>query len=189
MVNFDLVRQAGRDGTLLAVRPAFAPHGEHRAKRLSASARSYHDHTTHTTSPGPRAGRVTVTPPGPAATWWPAGPAPNCYCEEVEPTMATSPDCPHEAANIVAVLIAAGRSTGTEHGVPRAVRRLLGPPPGDSGEILGWSQLADAEEPRSTALGPPSSACAAGDEENWPAEHGPAWSTRWMPLLRDGSAR
>ncbi len=60
MVNFDLARQAGRNNTLLAIRTALAPHGDHRAQRLPASARTYHDHTTHTTSP--RTGRVTVTP-------------------------------------------------------------------------------------------------------------------------------
>lgn len=75
MVSFDLARQAGRHGDLLAVRTALAPVGEARLARLPASARRYHAQLhpaavanlrpTHTTTPGPglfRLGKLHATP-------------------------------------------------------------------------------------------------------------------------------
>lgn len=62
MVGYDLARQAGRYGTLLAVRTALAAHPEHRARRLPATARRYHDHTTRPANPAAVPDQVTVTP-------------------------------------------------------------------------------------------------------------------------------
>lgn len=43
MVNFDLAKQAGRDGSVLAVRRALPRLCEHQVRRLAPSARTYHD--------------------------------------------------------------------------------------------------------------------------------------------------
>lgn len=46
MVAFDLAKQGGRDGSVLAVRRALPRLGEHRVRRLAPSARVFHDALT-----------------------------------------------------------------------------------------------------------------------------------------------
>jgi hypothetical protein len=64
MAAFDMVRRAGRDGDLLAVRAALAPLNAARAGRLPTSARRYHDRITANTMPTVRfsLGKLHVTP-------------------------------------------------------------------------------------------------------------------------------
>jgi hypothetical protein len=64
MAAFDMARQAGRDGNLLAVRTALAPLNAARAGRLPASARRYHDHITANPTAAVRfsLGKLHVTP-------------------------------------------------------------------------------------------------------------------------------
>jgi hypothetical protein len=99
----------------------------------------------------------------------------------------TASNCRHETANIVA---------------------LLGEPEQniDASSGLGWSELDDAGRPIQTGLGDVAdlkasvflgvcSRCMAPvvtvhtwDALGWTVEHGPAWSTRWTPLVPDGAA-
>jgi hypothetical protein len=99
--------------------------------------------------------------------------------------MAPIPDCPHQAVHIVAALTVGGQA------------------PDD--DKLGWSPLDDTGPPRLSDLGvldghaasvylEVCAACTATvisvrtwDQAHWTAEHGPAWSTPWTPLARDGT--
>lgn len=87
-------------------------------------------------------------------------------------------DCPHDAASVEAYIGNPGTDDVASRGLPWEV---LAPEQRDLDGLRAYVALGVCDNCNSRVV-----SVRTWDPENWTIEHGPAWTSRWTRLVRDG---
>jgi len=167
-----------------------APHDE-RSPQVQRARRYARAHVawTHAELPAAERQRLeTSTAQGWLDGWW-AARQDRAHTDAEGADPAT---CPHPAARVVAGIGDVGEPDADRRGLTFDVLPDAGPSP--LADHQGREVALTSGVRATMSLGvcaaclAPVATVGVADYDNWTVEHGPAWSTRWARLVRDGDA-